>query len=56
MELVLKSIKVRSIQSYICVSDFPDAGHVPSLKEGNLEETIFNPPWRHQPVAIGLQL
>ena len=33
---------------------FYDAGHIPSLKEGNSQETIFNPPWRHEPVAIGL--
>lgn len=23
------------------------------MKEGNSQETIFNPPWRHEPVAIG---
>nr|BAJ94148.1 predicted protein [Hordeum vulgare subsp. vulgare] len=37
----------------VAVDSFIKTGHVPSLKEGNLEETIFNPPWRHQPVAIG---
>uniref|UniRef100_A0A0E0DRH1 Protein root UVB sensitive 6 n=1 Tax=Oryza meridionalis TaxID=40149 RepID=A0A0E0DRH1_9ORYZ len=37
----------------VAVDSFIKSGHVPSLKEGNSQETIFNPPWRHQPVAIG---
>ncbi|GJN14442.1 hypothetical protein PR202_gb01269 [Eleusine coracana subsp. coracana] len=37
----------------VAVDSFIKTGHVPSLKEGNSEETVFNPPWRHEPVAIG---
>jgi len=37
----------------VAVDSFIKTGHVPSLKEGNAEETVFNPPWRHEPVAIG---
>ncbi|KAG8068664.1 hypothetical protein GUJ93_ZPchr0005g16033 [Zizania palustris] len=37
----------------VAVDSFIKTGHVPSLKEGNSQETIFNPPWQHQPVAIG---
>ncbi|KAL6616509.1 hypothetical protein ACP70R_038779 [Stipagrostis hirtigluma subsp. patula] len=37
----------------VAVDSFIKTGYVPSLKEGNSQETIFNPPWRHQPVAIG---
>ncbi|EEE55775.1 hypothetical protein OsJ_04341 [Oryza sativa Japonica Group] len=37
----------------VAVDSFIKTGHIPSLKEGNSQETIFNPPWRHEPVAIG---
>uniref|UniRef100_A0A0D9WGL9 Protein root UVB sensitive 6 n=1 Tax=Leersia perrieri TaxID=77586 RepID=A0A0D9WGL9_9ORYZ len=37
----------------VAVDSFIKTGHVPSLKEGNSQETIFNPPWEHQPVSIG---
>lgn len=37
----------------VAVDSFIRTGYVPSLKDGNSQETIFNPPWRHEPVAIG---
>ncbi|KAF0917708.1 hypothetical protein E2562_021209 [Oryza meyeriana var. granulata] len=37
----------------VAVNSFIKTGHIPSLKEGNSQETIFNPPWRHEPIAIG---
>uniref|UniRef100_A0A0D9V8R2 2-C-methyl-D-erythritol 4-phosphate cytidylyltransferase n=1 Tax=Leersia perrieri TaxID=77586 RepID=A0A0D9V8R2_9ORYZ len=37
----------------VAVDSFIKTGHIPSLKEGNSQETIFNPPWRHEPIAIG---
>ncbi|AQK93723.1 Protein root UVB sensitive 6 [Zea mays] len=37
----------------VAVDSFIRTGYVPSLKDGNSQETIFNPPWRHSPVAIG---
>ncbi|NP_001140509.1 Protein root UVB sensitive 6 [Zea mays] len=37
----------------VAVDSFIKTGHIPSLKEGNSQETIFNPPWRHETVAIG---
>ncbi|GJM92346.1 hypothetical protein PR202_ga08812 [Eleusine coracana subsp. coracana] len=37
----------------VAVDSFIKTGYVPSLKEGNSQETVFNPPWRHEPVAIG---
>jgi hypothetical protein len=43
-----------SCSSLIFGLHFSDAGYVPTLKDGNSKETVFNPPWRHEPVAIGL--
>ncbi|OEL31397.1 Protein root UVB sensitive 6 [Dichanthelium oligosanthes] len=37
----------------VAVDSFIKTGYVPTLKDGNSQETIFNPPWRHEPVAIG---
>ncbi|KAG8054428.1 hypothetical protein GUJ93_ZPchr0001g31001 [Zizania palustris] len=37
----------------VAVDSFIKTGYVPSLKEGNSQETIFNPPWQHEPVSIG---
>jgi hypothetical protein len=37
----------------VAMDSFIKTGHVPTLKEGNSEETVFNPPWRHEPVALG---
>ncbi|XP_062207718.1 protein root UVB sensitive 6-like [Phragmites australis] len=37
----------------VAVDSFIKTGSIPSLKEGNSQETIFNPPWRHEPVAVG---
>ena len=37
----------------VAVDSFIKTGYVPSLKEGNSQETIFIHPWRHEPVAIG---
>jgi hypothetical protein len=37
----------------VAVDSFIKTGYVPSLKEGNSQETVFNPPWRHEPLAIG---
>ncbi|XP_042428977.1 protein root UVB sensitive 6-like [Zingiber officinale] len=38
----------------VAVDSFIKTGHVPSLKEGNVKENIFNPPWsNHTPVVIG---
>ncbi|CAL4900837.1 unnamed protein product [Urochloa decumbens] len=37
----------------VAVDSFIKTGYVPTLKDGNSQETVFNPPWRHEPVAIG---
>uniref|UniRef100_R7W723 Protein root UVB sensitive 6 n=1 Tax=Aegilops tauschii TaxID=37682 RepID=R7W723_AEGTA len=37
----------------VAVDSFIKTGYVPSLKEGNSQETIFIHPWRHEPVSIG---
>lgn len=37
----------------VAVESFLKTGNVPSLKEGNLLESIFNPPWAKKPVVLG---
>ncbi|XP_008808962.3 protein root UVB sensitive 6 [Phoenix dactylifera] len=41
----------------VAVESFLKSGHVPSLKEGNSKENIFNPPWaKHAPIFLGPRL
>ncbi|XP_074563329.1 protein root UVB sensitive 6-like [Curcuma longa] len=38
----------------VAVDSFIKTGHVPSLREGNVKENIFNPPWSNRtPIVIG---
>lgn len=56
----VKSVVLNSLNKSrfaVAVESFLITGHVPSLKEGNLKETIFSVPWsQKRPVVLGARL